>query len=147
MAFCFAHRGLTPPTLLFYLLILPSHLHSILSSLSPLYHALVSAVFCQSVSICSEAQIISLLVVLADIVLFLFSSPVGLALLFLHPSFFILTPASLGLWSALCLGFSLFVCSSLHGNPPASSLLASSASPGSQRRLSIAFSLPLCPAG
>ncbi len=79
------HRGLAPPTLLFYLLILPSHLNSILSSLSPLYHALVSAVFCQSVCICSEAQIISLLVVLADLVLF--SSPVGPALLFLHPSF------------------------------------------------------------
>ncbi len=56
---------------------------------------------------------------LADIVLFKFSSPVGLALLFLHPFFLNLTPASLGLWSALCLGFSLFVCSSLHGIPPA----------------------------
>ncbi len=55
------HHGLAPPTLLFYLLILPSHLHSILSSLSPLYHALVSAVFCQSVSICSVAPIIFLL--------------------------------------------------------------------------------------
>ncbi len=99
------HRVLAPPNLLFYLLILPSHLHSILSSLSPLYHALMSAVFCHSISICSEALIIFLLIVLADIILFLFSSPVGLALLFLHRSFLILTPASLGLWSALCLGF------------------------------------------
>ncbi len=55
------HHSLAPPTLLFSLLILPSHLHSILSSLSPLYHALVSAVLCQSVSICSEAPIIFLL--------------------------------------------------------------------------------------
>ncbi len=31
------HHGLAPPTLLFYLLILPSHLHSILSSLSPVF--------------------------------------------------------------------------------------------------------------
>ncbi len=58
-------------------------------------------------------------VVLADFVLLLFSSPVGLVLLFLHPFFLILSPASIGLWSALCPGFSLFVCSSLHGIPPA----------------------------
>ncbi len=58
-------------------------------------------------------------VVLADFVLLLFSSPVGLALLFLHPFFLILSPASIGLWSALCPDFSLFVCSSLHGIPPA----------------------------
>ncbi len=31
------HHSLAPPTLLFYLLILPSHLHSILSSLSPVF--------------------------------------------------------------------------------------------------------------
>ncbi len=65
----------------------------------------------------------------------------------LHSCVLILTPASLGLWSALCLGFSLLVCPSLHGIPPVSSLLASSASPGFQWRLPIAFSLPLCPAG
>ncbi len=70
MAFCLTarhvlccHHGLAPPTLLFYLLILPSHLHSILSSLSPVFkNALVSAVFfCQSVSICYAAPIIFLL--------------------------------------------------------------------------------------
>ncbi len=33
-------------------------------------------------------------------------------------TFLILSPASIGLWSALCPGFSLFVCSSLHGIPP-----------------------------
>ncbi len=48
------------------------------------------------------------------LVLFIFSSPVGLWLLFLQ-SFLFYMPASLGLWSAL--GFSLPVCHSLHGNP------------------------------
>ncbi len=51
----------TPPILLSCVLTLPPHLHSILSSLSPLYHALVFAVLCQSVMRCSEVQIISLL--------------------------------------------------------------------------------------
>ncbi len=40
------HRGVY--LLLFCLLILPPHLHSVLSSLSPLYLALVFAVLCQS---------------------------------------------------------------------------------------------------
>ncbi len=108
----------TPPHLLSCLLILPPHLHSILCSLSPLYHALVFAVLCQSIMRYSEVQIISLPVVLSD--------PVSFCLFFLvlsvwrscfcNPSFFY-TPASLGLWSALCLGFSLPVCQSLHSNP------------------------------
>ncbi len=60
---------------------------------------------------------------LATVVL---SDPVSFCLFFLvmvvwhsyfcNPSFFY-TPLSLGLWSALCLGFSLPVCPSLHGNP------------------------------
>ncbi len=54
------------------------------------------------------------------------SDPVSFCLFFLvlsvwhscfcNPSFFYM-PASLGLWSALCLGFSLPVCPSLHSNP------------------------------
>ncbi len=48
------------------------------------------------------------------LVLLIFSSPVGLWLLFLQ-SFLFYMLASLGLWSAL--GFSLPVCQSLHGNP------------------------------
>ncbi len=57
------HHGLAPPTLLFYLLILPSHLHSILSSLSPVFKmpSCLLFFFCQSVSICSAAPIIFLL--------------------------------------------------------------------------------------
>ncbi len=83
---------------------------------------------------------------LADFVLLYFSSPVGLALLFLHPLFFTLTCLYRTLVSSLPWFFTVRVLvSSRHR--PCSSLLASSASPGSQRRLFIAFSPPLCPAG
>ncbi len=80
-------------------------------------------------------------VVLADFVLLYFSSPVGLALL----SFLLYThlPTLVG---SLPWFFTVRVLvSSRH--PSRSSLLASSASPGSQQRLFIAFSPPLCPAG
>ncbi len=84
-------------------------------------------------------------VVLADFVLLYFSSPVGLAL-FLHPFFYTLTCLYRTLVGSLPWFFIVRVLiSSRH--PSRSSLLTSSASPGSQRRLFIAFSPPLCPAG
>ncbi len=140
------HHGLAPPTLLFYLLILPSHLHSILSSLSPvfkmpsclLFLSVRKHLFCSSVYISA--------VVLADFVLLYFSSPVGLALLFLHPFFYTLTCLYRTLVGSLPWFFTVRVLvSSRH--PSRSSLLASSTFPGFQRRLFIAFSPPLCPAG
>ncbi len=83
---------------------------------------------------------------LADLVLLYFSSPVGLALLFLHPFFYTLTCLYRTLVGSLPWFFTVRVLvSSRH--PSRSSLLASSASPGSQRRLFIAFSRPLCLAG
>ncbi len=88
-------------------------------------------------------------VVLADFVLLLFSSPVGLAIfstIFASFLFDTLTCLYRTLVGSLPWYFTVRVLvSSRH--PSRSSLLASSASPGSQRRLSIAFSLPLCPAG
>jgi len=84
--------------------------------------------------------------VLADFVLLYFSSPVGLALLFLHPFFYTLTCLYRTLVGSLPWFFTVRVLvSSRH--PSRSSLLASSAFPGFQRRLFIAFSPPLCPAG
>ncbi len=78
-------------------------------------------------------------VVLADFVLLYFSSPVGLALQFLHPFFYTLTCLYRTLVGSLPWCFTVRVLvSSRH--PSRSSLLASSASPGSQRRLFIAFS-------
>ncbi len=154
MAFCLTarhvlrcHHGLAPPTLLFYLLILPSHLHSILSSLSPVFKMPSCLLFFLSVRkhlFCSSDYLSA--VVLADFVLLYFSSPVGLALLFLHPFFYTLTCLYRTLVGSLPWFFTVRVLvSSRH--PSRSSRLASSASPGSQRRLFIAFSPPLCPAG
>ncbi len=137
------HHGLAPPTLLFYLLILPSHLHSILSSLSPLFHALVSAVFLsvRKHLFCSSEYLSA--VVLADVLLY-FSSPVGLALLFLHHLFYTLTCLYRTLVGSLPWFFAVHVLvSSRH--PSRSSRFVSYASPGSKRRLFIAFSPPLCP--
>ncbi len=81
----------------------------------------MSAVFCQSVSICSAAPIIVLPnIILCELTSFSF---IFLVLSVWRYYFCILSflhsPASIGLWSALCPGFSLFVCSSLHGIPPA----------------------------
>ncbi len=142
------HHGLAPPTLLFYLLILPSHLHSILSSLSPVFkmpsYLLFFFLSVRKHLFCSSDYLSA--VVLADFVLLYFSSTVGLALLFLHPFFYTLTCLHRTLVGSLPWFFTVRVLvSSRH--PSRSSLLASSASPGSQRRLFIAFSPPLCPDG
>ncbi len=82
-------------------------------------------------------------VVLADVLLY-FSSPVGLALLFLHHLFYTLTCLYRTLVGSLPWFFAVHVLvSSRH--PSRSSRFVSYASPGSKRRLFIAFSPPLCP--
>ncbi len=73
--------------------------------------------------LCSEAQFISLLIILADPVSFCLSCQSGAPVFAILP--FRYMPASLGVWTALCLGVSLTVCPSLHGIPSYSSLLAS----------------------
>ncbi len=73
--------------------------------------------------LCSEAQFISLLIILADPVSFCLSCQSGAPVFAILP--FRYTPASLGIWTALCLSVSLTVCPSLHGIPSYSSLLAS----------------------
>ncbi len=142
------HRGLCP-TLLVILSAnssSPPALYSVLI-ISPLSCPRV----CCLVSVrmrCSEAQFISLLIILADPIMFFFfflSCRSGAPVFAILP--FRYTPAALGLWPALCLGVFLFVCPSFHGIPPYSSLLDSGAPSGFQRWLPIAFSLPLYPAG
>ncbi len=134
---------LRPPCFLFANYPLPPALYSIL---------IISSLSCPRVCcfllvrehlFCSSDYLSA--VVLADFVLLYFSSPVGLAL-FLHPFFYTLTCLYRTLVGSLPWFFIVRVLiSSRH--PSRSSLLTSSASPGSQRRLFIAFSPPLCPAG
>ncbi len=154
MAFCFDSSPCAPLSsrscsahlvILFANSPFPPALYSILI-ISSFQNALVSAFFLsvRKHLFCSSDYLSA--VVLADFVLLYFSSPVGLALLFLHPFFYTLTCLYRTLVGSLPWFFTVRVLvSSRH--PSRSSLLASSASPGSQRRLFIAFSPPLCPAG
>ncbi len=123
----------TPPLLLSCLLILPPHMHSrylpfimpwcLLSCVSPL-----SVILKLRSSCCLLCNLTRVSFCLLVLVLSVWRS------CFCNPSFLFHTPASLGLWSALCPYSHLFTVI-----PPNSSLLAPGASSGFQQRLSIAF--------